>query len=74
MGSKTEQVKGLAKEAAGILTGHDDLEAQGRAERRKGEAKENIDHAVDEVKEVIDQVRNKVDYATHSADHQLDRK
>ena len=57
MGAKSDQVKGQAKEAAGSLTGDEDLEAEGKADRRAGEAKEKLDHARDKVDEVIDSAK-----------------
>lgn len=44
MGAKSDQVKGQVKDAAGSLTGDKDLESEGRADRRAGEAKEKVDH------------------------------
>jgi uncharacterized protein YjbJ (UPF0337 family) len=74
MSGKTEHVKGLAEEAAGTLTGDDDLKNRGKADRRTGEAKENIDHAADKVNEVIDKVKDKVDQTAHEASQKLDPK
>ena len=34
MGGKSDQAKGRAKEAAGVLTGNEDLEAEGMTDRR----------------------------------------
>jgi uncharacterized protein YjbJ (UPF0337 family) len=61
MGAKTDQVKGQVKEGAGSLTGDKDLESEGKADRRAGEAKEKLDHAKVEVEEVIDQAEDKVE-------------
>ena len=74
MSGKSDQLKGRAKEAAGILTGNEDLEAEGRADRRTGEAKEKVDHAKDKVDEVIDKAKAKVDEAADKAKDALDRK
>ncbi|MFF9216836.1 CsbD family protein [Streptomyces viridosporus] len=38
--AKTEQVKGKAKEAAGRVLGNERLEAEGRAEQSKGDARQ----------------------------------
>jgi uncharacterized protein YjbJ (UPF0337 family) len=57
MGAKTDQMKGHVKEAAGSLTGDKDLESEGKADRRAGEAKEKLDHARDKVDEVIDSAK-----------------
>ena len=61
MGAQSDQVKGRAKEAAGILTGNDDLEAEGTTDRLAGEAEEKIDHAKDKAEEVLDKAKEKVD-------------
>jgi uncharacterized protein YjbJ (UPF0337 family) len=58
---KTEQVKGNAKEAVGRLTGNKDLESEGKADRRAGEAKEKLSDAKGKVEEVIDKVEGKVE-------------
>ena len=58
MGAKSDQVKGHAKEAAGSLTGDKDLESEGKADRRAGEAKEKVDHAKDNVNDVIDKAKD----------------
>lgn len=65
MSGKFDQVKGRAKEAAGILTGNEDLEAEGKADRRMGEAEEKIDHAKDKVGELIDKAADKAKDALH---------
>jgi uncharacterized protein YjbJ (UPF0337 family) len=58
MGAKSDQVKGKVKEAAGSLTGDEDLEAEGKADRRAGDAKEKIDHVKDKVDDVIDKAKD----------------
>jgi len=73
MSGKPDQLKGRAKEAAGILTGNEDLEAEGKADRRTGEAKEKIDQAKDKVDEVIGKAKAKVDEAADKAKDALDR-
>ncbi|HWC40213.1 MAG TPA: CsbD family protein [Acidimicrobiales bacterium] len=47
--NKAQQAKGKAKEVAGQATGDRDLDAKGRADRKKGKAKqagENVKDAV----------------------------
>ena len=58
MSEKTEQVKGNAKEAVGRLTGNKDLESEGKADRRAGEAKEKLSDAKGKVEEVIDKTKD----------------
>ncbi len=61
MAGKSDQAKGKVKEAAGSLIGNEDLEAEGKAHRRAGEAKEKVGHAKDKVEEVIDKAKDKVE-------------
>ncbi|MGZ4590637.1 MAG: CsbD family protein [Actinomycetes bacterium] len=74
MGAKSDQVKGHAKEAAGVLTGDTDLEAEGRTDRRTGEADEKIDHATDKAEAVVDKTKDKVQEAIDKAKDALHRK
>ncbi|MGZ8769374.1 MAG: CsbD family protein [Aeromicrobium sp.] len=73
MSGKSDQVKGRAKEAAGILTGNKDLEAEGKADRLTGEAEERIEHAKDKANELIDQAKGKADEAADKAKDALHR-
>jgi uncharacterized protein YjbJ (UPF0337 family) len=54
MAGQTDQVKGQVKQAVGTLTGDEDLESEGKADRRAGEAKEKVEHAKGTVEDVID--------------------
>ncbi|GAA3387372.1 MULTISPECIES: CsbD family protein [Streptomyces] len=45
--AKTEQAKGKIKEAAGRLTGDERLEAEGRGEQVKGDARDAKEKAKD---------------------------
>jgi uncharacterized protein YjbJ (UPF0337 family) len=56
MGEKSDQASGRVKEAAGTLTGNDDLKNEGKAERASGEIKEKAGDAVDKVKDAIKKV------------------
>ena len=66
MGEQTDKAKGRIKQAAGDLSGDDDLRDQGRDDERAGEAKgllndlkEKADAAVDAIKERVDGLRSK---------------
>ncbi|HXN59574.1 MAG TPA: CsbD family protein [Acidimicrobiales bacterium] len=59
MAGKIEQVKGRGKEAIGNLTGNKDLQAEGKADRQAGEAKEKVGQAKDRVEEVIEKAEHK---------------
>ena len=61
MGEKTDQLKGKVKETAGILTDDKDLESEGKADRRAGDAKEKLEHAKGKIEEVIDKAEDKVE-------------
>jgi len=58
MGGKSDEVKGHVKEAAGSLTGDKDLESEGKADRRAGEAKEKLNTVEDKVEDVIDKAKD----------------
>ncbi|MEU0115495.1 CsbD family protein [Streptomyces bobili] len=45
--AKMEQVKGKAKEAAGRAVGNERLEAEGRGEQAKGDARQSKEKAKD---------------------------
>jgi uncharacterized protein YjbJ (UPF0337 family) len=74
MGEKTDQAKGRVKEAAGSLTGDKDLEAEGKADRRAGEAKEKLGHAKDKIADVVDKVDEKAEEVIDKAKDALHRK
>lgn len=40
LGAKADQAKGAIKEGVGKVTGNEEMELKGKAERKKGEAKE----------------------------------
>ena len=74
MGAQSDQVKGKAKEAAGALTGDGDLEAEGRADRRAGEAKEKVADAKGKVDEAADTVAKKAETMIDKVKQALHRK
>jgi uncharacterized protein YjbJ (UPF0337 family) len=53
MGGKTDEVKGRIKEAAGVLTGNDNLRAEGKTDQAVGEVKQVAERVVDKVKKAI---------------------
>ena len=63
MRAKTQQWKGRIKQAAGSLTGNRRLEEEGRADRRAGEAKEQLDRAKDKVIDVIEKATGSIEDA-----------
>jgi uncharacterized protein YjbJ (UPF0337 family) len=67
MGATSDKVQGQAKEVAGIVTGDEDLEAKGKAERQTGEAEEKVDEVKDRVEGFVDAVKDKVEDAADKA-------
>lgn len=53
---KVDEGKGRVKEAAGSLTGDDDLKSEGKADRAGGEAKQKVGEAADKVGDAIGKV------------------
>lgn len=49
----TDEVKGRAKEAAGSLTGDDDLKNEGKLDQAVGSVKEAVDGVADKVKSAL---------------------
>ena len=60
MGSKSDDLKGRAKEAVGDLTDNDDLKREGQADRAGGKAKEVIENAGEKAKDLVDDIKDKV--------------
>jgi len=58
MSAQSDQAKGHAKEAAGLLTGDEDLQAEGKAERVAGEVRERTDKVKDTVEGGLDKVQH----------------
>ncbi|MEZ5171911.1 MAG: CsbD family protein [Acidimicrobiia bacterium] len=59
MGSKADDLKGRAKEAAGDLADDDDLKEEGKLDQASGKVKEKVEDAKDWVEDKIDKVRDK---------------
>ena len=48
-----DDAKGRVKEAAGSLTGDNDLKRRGKVDRAGGKAKEGVEKATDKVKDTL---------------------
>jgi uncharacterized protein YjbJ (UPF0337 family) len=48
-----DDAKGRVKEAAGDLTGNDDLKREGKVDQAAGKAKEGLEKAADKVKDAL---------------------
>jgi uncharacterized protein YjbJ (UPF0337 family) len=59
MSGETDQAKGRVKQAAGDLTGNDDLKREGKADEAAGKVKDKVDDAKDAVNDAVDKVRGK---------------
>jgi uncharacterized protein YjbJ (UPF0337 family) len=58
--SDMDQAKGKVKQAAGDLTGHDDLRREGKADEAAGKAKDKIGDLKDKAEDVVDKVKDKI--------------
>jgi uncharacterized protein YjbJ (UPF0337 family) len=56
MGGKTDVVKGRIKEAAGALTGNNELREEGKTDQAVGKAEQAVQKAADTVKEAVKKV------------------
>ena len=54
MRGKADEVKGRIEEAAGALTGDDQLRAKGKTDQAVGQVKQAIQKAVDKVKDAAE--------------------
>ena len=60
MDINSDQAKGRVKEAAGDLTGNDDLKSEGKADQAVGDAKKLVHDVADKAEELIDKVKDAV--------------
>jgi uncharacterized protein YjbJ (UPF0337 family) len=56
----TDDAKGRVKEAAGDITGDDDLQKEGKTDQAAGKAKDVVESAKDKVDEAIEGVRQRL--------------
>lgn len=56
-----DKVKGRAKQAAGDLTGDDEMRREGQADEAGGDVKDLIDKAADRLNETVDKLRGNDD-------------
>jgi uncharacterized protein YjbJ (UPF0337 family) len=50
---KTDEIKGRVKEAAGALTGDDELKREGKADQLVGKIKQKVEKVVDKIKDAV---------------------
>lgn len=61
MSGEKDKVTGRMKQAAGDLTGDDDLEREGEREEAAGKLKDKVDDAKDRANDAIDDVKERLD-------------
>jgi uncharacterized protein YjbJ (UPF0337 family) len=54
---KVDDLKGRAKEAAGDLTGNDDLQREGKADQAGASIKDKVNKVADAVKDKVDDLK-----------------
>jgi uncharacterized protein YjbJ (UPF0337 family) len=54
---RIDDLKGRATEAAGDLTGNDDLEREGKADQAGASVKEKVNKVADKVKDKVDDLK-----------------
>lgn len=59
MGSKMDDMKGRAKEAAGSFTGDKDMEREGKFDQAGAAVKDKVQEARDKADELIDKAKDK---------------
>ena len=60
MDSKLDQAKGKVKQAAGDLTGNDDLKREGKVDEASGNAKAKLEDVKDKAEDAVDAVKDKL--------------
>lgn len=60
MGSNTDDLKGRAKEAAGDLTGDEELQKEGQLDQAGAKVKDVAESAKDKVGDVVDKVKDAI--------------
>lgn len=58
MGSNADDAKGRAKEAAGTLSGDDDLKREGKADQAGAKAKDAAEKAKDKANDAVDAAKD----------------
>lgn len=59
MSGEKDKITGRVKQAAGDLTGDDELEAEGELDEFAGKVKDAVDDVGDKVRDGIDKIREK---------------
>ncbi|MBS3177294.1 MULTISPECIES: CsbD family protein [unclassified Pseudoclavibacter] len=59
--NKSEDLGGRAKEAAGAVSGNEELKAEGRSDQAKAGFKDKVEDVKDGAKEGLDNLKRKID-------------
>jgi uncharacterized protein YjbJ (UPF0337 family) len=59
--AKFDDMKGRVKEAAGDLTGNDDLKREGKADQAGAKVKDAVEKTAAKANDAIDAIKDKVD-------------
>jgi uncharacterized protein YjbJ (UPF0337 family) len=57
-----DEAKGRVKEAAGAITGDEQLKSEGKADQAKASLKDLADKAIEKAEEVVDDVKARVEH------------
>jgi uncharacterized protein YjbJ (UPF0337 family) len=60
LSSRSDDLKGRAKEAVGDLTDDPDLKREGKTDRAAGKVKDKLSEAKDRLEDVVDDVKDKL--------------
>lgn len=63
MSAKSDKISGRAKQAAGAITGDEELKSEGQRQEDKGKLKDTLDSVVDKAHHVLDDLKHKADRA-----------
>lgn len=74
MGGKTDSAKGRVVEAAGVLSGDEELEAQGKRDQIAGKVKSKTAHAEEKVEHGVDKAKGAIESALTKTKDALHRK
>jgi uncharacterized protein YjbJ (UPF0337 family) len=74
MSGKSDSAKGHVEEAAGVLSGDKELEAEGKRDQLAGKAKNKTSQAEEKVEHGIDKAKDAIESALDKAKEALHRK
>ena len=60
MSGETDKITGRVKQAAGDLTGNEDLHDEGKRDENAGKVKDAVDDASDKVNDAVDSIKDRL--------------